>query len=373
MDKRVAVFLGAYNAVSPLGVGISLLYDEAKKGSSGCSLLTEPFPGVKSLFAARFEEGLFSAENSIEEFTIASCRGSLDALTSNAIATGRWLLVLGTTKGDIDALRKGEVEKYHPHYLMDNVRRQFPWIAAGRVVSCACISGLSAMIYAADQVAAGEVDHALVVGTDALSEFTTRGFESFFALDDALCKPFDKDRKGLNLGEGAGSIVVSRDPGIFSGQIFNYRGGATSNDANHISGPSRTGEGLFRAVNRTLRAAEVNPGEVEFISAHGTGTVFNDGMESIAFERLRLSNVPLNSLKAYLGHTLGASGLLELAVTLKSMEEGLFLKTLGCQNPLDEAPVSVLLENTALDVSLALKTSSGFGGCNAAVLVEKIA
>src|SRR5690606_27899277 len=108
-----------------------------------------------------------------------------------------------TTKGDINQLKSGNTDRSNPYYLMQQLQKELPFSSEGKVISCACISGLSALIYAADKIAADQVDHALIVGADALTEFTSQGFESFFALDSEQCKPFDKNRQGLNLGEGA--------------------------------------------------------------------------------------------------------------------------------------------------------------------------
>ena len=371
MVGKIEVFLGAENIISPLGWGIQETFSNAKNAKTGLKELQKPFQGVSTIFAARFEESCFSTDSPIQEFAGECCRGSLEELNLVDQADERWLFVLSTTKGDIDHLKNGDVVRANPAYLMQQLQRELPFASKGEVVSCACISGLSALIYAADKIASGQADHALIVGADLVSEFTTQGFESFFALDSGQCRPFDRERKGLNLGEAAASLVLSRDKTIFKRDPLRYLGGATGNDANHISGPSRTGEGLFRVVQKALKFGAKHSADVQFISAHGTGTLFNDEMEAKAFARLGLQDVPLNSLKGYFGHTLGASGLVEIAMTMQSMRMGLLLGTLGCENVDTTTKLNVLTENTAAEVGLALKTASGFGGCNAAVIIEK--
>ncbi len=372
MAGKIRVFVGGENIISPLGWGIQEAFSNAVQGRTGLKKLEQPFPGISKLHAAKFEDSSFSTDSPLVEFAGESCRGSLEELHFVHQQEERWLFVLSTTKGEIIQLKNGDVDRSNPHYLMQRLQKELPFSCEGKVVSCACISGLSALIYAADRIAADQIDHALVVGADLLSEFITLGFESFFALDAAQCKPFDQDRKGLNLGEAAASVVLSKDKSLFKSSLFQYLGGATSNDANHISGPSRTGEGLYRAVSKTLKYSSKSADQIQFISAHGTGTLYNDEMEAKAFGRLGLGKTPLNSLKGYFGHTLGASGLVELAMTMQSMRMNLLLKTLGCENAGTEAMLNVLTQNLETDIRLALKTASGFGGCNAAVLIERL-
>ncbi|MDR7129139.1 3-oxoacyl-[acyl-carrier-protein] synthase-1 [Algoriphagus sp. 4150] len=371
MAGKITVFVGGENIISPLGWGIQETFSNAENGKTGLRELAQPFQGIEKLHAAKFQNSSFSTDSAIAEFAGESCHGNLEELHFTHQPEERWLFVLSTTKGDIAHLKSGDVMRANPYYLMQQLQKELPFSSEGKVISCACISGLSALIYAADKIAADQVDHALVIGADLLSEFTTLGFESFFALDAAQCKPFDRHRNGLNLGEAAASVVLSKDKNLFKSKPFQYLGGATSNDANHISGPSRTGEGLYRAVSKALKYSGKHADDIGFISAHGTGTLFNDEMEAKAFSRLGLEKTPLNSLKGYFGHTLGAGSLVELAMTMRSMRVGLLLKTFGCINPGTETELNVLKENLEIDVKLALKTASGFGGCNAAVLIGK--
>ncbi len=372
MAGKVEVFLGGENIISPLGWGIQEAFTNAQLGKTGLQALDQPFPGVSGLYAAKFEMACFSTDSPITELAEECWRGSWEELYLTNQLEERWLFVLSTTKGDIVQLKSGNLSLANPHLLMKNIQQGLPFSSEGIVISCACISGISSVIYAADKIATGQVDHAMVLGVDMLSEFTTKGFESFFALDSEQCKPFDKNRRGLNLGEAAASLVLSRDRDIFKTRPVKYLSGATSNDANHISGPSRNGEGLYRAVEKALKFSGKQSKDVGFISAHGTGTPFNDAMEVQAFSRSGLENAYINSFKGYFGHTLGASGLVELAMTLQSLRQNVLTKTLGCENPEEEVGLTILTENTEMDVRIAMKTSSGFGGCNAAVLIEKV-
>ena len=180
------------------------------------------------------------------------------------------------------------------------------------------------------------------------------------------CKPFDAERDGISLGEAAATVILSADqmPGALV-----LAGGSVSNDANHISGPSRTGEELWLAISRALSQAQIRSSDIDFISAHGTATRYNDEMEAKAIHLAGLENVPVNSLKGYYGHTLGAAGILESIVTMQSMKENILIPTLGFSKPGTEKPVNVVNKFERATLRKCLKTASGFGGCNAAVVI----
>ena len=144
--------------------------------------------------------------------------------------------------------------------------------------------------------------------------------------------------------------------------------GASANDANHISGPSRTGDGLFQAVTKTLKDQNIKP---DVISAHGTATPYNDEMESIAFERAGLTNVPVNSLKGYYGHTLGAAGVLETVMTLEAAAHNKFIRSAGFSEHGVSGKIQIAREHQTENIKTILKTASGFGGCNGAALFVK--
>jgi 3-oxoacyl-[acyl-carrier-protein] synthase-1 len=191
------------------------------------------------------------------------------------------------------------------------------------------------------------------------------GFNSFLSLDAGPCKPFDRNRQGLSLGEAAGTVVLTSKPG--PGRIRIGQGFST-NDANHISGPSRNGDGLFLAISRTLAAEAIH---VDYISAHGTATPYNDEMESIALTRAALQDVPVNSFKGYWGHTLGAAGIIETIAGAASLSRNILIATKGFSEPGTTHPVAVIAKNRHEELHTCLKMASGFGGCNAALILSK--
>lgn len=273
-------------------------------------------------------------------------------------------VIVSSTKGNLDLLPHDTFSSTKPI-----VQEFFP-NAEVLIISNACISGVIAVNTAADFLAANQYDQVLVIGIDAISEFVSYGFQSLFALSDEACKPFDKDRNGTTLGEGCGILLVSKEQ--LCDYAVAYKGGSSSNDANHISGPSRTGEGLVRSVEKTLKRSGMNASDIDFISAHGTATVFNDEMESIAFGRVNLDQVPLNSMKGYFGHTLGAAGVLEIIMSIVSMENSLLFPNLGFNETGTSVPLNIIRNLETKELRTVLKTASGFGGGNASIILQQL-
>ena len=215
-------------------------------------------------------------------------------------------------------------------------------------------------------------DTIVVSGADILTHFVVSGFQSFKAVSSEICKPYDAARDGISLGEACGTMILSNRKELVSGQAIAVLGGASSNDANHISGPSRTGEGLLTAIGKTLKEAQVAPSEVDYISGHGTATLYNDEMEAHAITSAQLQQVPMNSLKGYFGHTLGAAGLVEAIAGIHSMRNNTLIGTYNFNELGVSLPLNIIRETEEKKIDTCLKTAAGFGGCNAAVLFRKL-
>jgi 3-oxoacyl-[acyl-carrier-protein] synthase-1 len=285
------------------------------------------------------------------------------------------LFVVSTIKGNVSLLDPEESNKFKRE-------RANLWASAKEIVaffknpnipvivSQACISGVSAIIVAKMYLESGRFKHIIVTGGDVLSKFIVSGFQSFKALSPNRCKPFDVSRDGLSLGEGAATIILGiADENKLPGNSITIKAGATSNDANHISGPSRNGEGLYRAILRTLKETDIR--NLGFINAHGTATPFNDEMESVALSRASLENVPVNSLKGFIGHTLGAAGLIETVVCSDSLMNSRLVKCLGFDTLGVSKNINIINKNSEFEEKECLKMASGFGGCNAVILLKK--
>ena len=282
-------------------------------------------------------------------------------------------LIFASTKGNIDAL--GQPGAAHEEVSLTGTSERLAarlGITGGvATVSQACISALSALILARRWLLFEGYEQVLVCAGDELGAFICEGFASLKSLDSGQAKPFDINRKGLNLGEGVGAMLLSSAPVEYApGFTFNIAGGATTNDANHLSAPSRTGKPLAVAITRAMEEAWVRADDLAFVSPHGTATLYNDEMESKAYALAHLSSVPAVGYKGFLGHTLGACGLVELALMLEAMKGGVIPRTYGfCKRGTPE-PMGVLNQEQPIAGNAMLKTASGFGGCNAAVVVR---
>lgn len=347
--------------VSPLGIGNEAHLEAFKANRSGVQKSAGSGFNGEDWFLGKIE---ILQENRYNHLLTIACEDLLKKIPKSTLSSERTLVIVSSTKANIDALPNDTFQSTR-EILKDVLGIEHKPI----IVSNACISGILAINTAADYLHSGKYDDVVVVGIDSLSDFVIFGFQSLFAMSDERSKPFDAARKGISLGEACGIVLLSnRQDENFS---VHYCAGASSNDANHISGPSRTGEGLVRAVERTLERSNFKGHEIDFISAHGTGTLFNDEMESIAFNRLGLQDKPLNSLKAYFGHTLGAAGVIEVIMSMLSMENDILFKSLGYAEQGTTQALNIIQENEAKKINVVLKTASGFGGGNAALLLKK--
>jgi len=288
---------------------------------------------------------------------------------SKVILNERTAFILSTTKGNVTALEAENVEQAYLNQLAKNIADFFGFKAEPIVVSNACVSGILAVSVAKRLVQAELYDNVFIVAGDEVSNFVLSGFNSFQAMSELPCKPYSVNRNGVTLGEAAAAVLVSSNGNNAKIKIL---GDGSINDANHISGPSRTGEGLYRSIESALAEAKINSAQIDYISAHGTATPFNDEMEAIALNRLGLENAPLNSLKGFYGHTLGASGLLETVIGIQSVQEEELFVSLGFDAIGVSQPINIIEKNEDKNIRYFLKTASGFGGCNTAVIFEKV-
>ncbi len=232
-----------------------------------------------------------------------------------------------------------------------------------------------AVARAAAMIESGRADAVLVVCMDLVTEFVFSGFSSLLALDPAGCRPFDRNRNGLSLGEGGAALLLmnaatARRQGV-SG-IGSVVGWGAANDATHVTAPARDGCGLIQSVRRAMAKASIGPDDIAAINAHGTGTVYNDEMESTAFEAVfGPRRIPLNSIKGAIGHSLGAAGGIEVAVGMRSLAERTLPPTAGFREPMEKCAFSISPFPQPIDGIYLLSTNSGFGGINAAIVLKR--
>lgn len=377
-ETMTEIFISSDNILSPIGLNTADNFEQLKQNVSGIkkqhSKSMSDLPFYAALFQNDFsEKDLSSKYTKFEKLLITSIS---DALSKTAVkATDeRTVLIISTTKGNISLLETETASQELNNRISLNtsaklVADYFGFVNQPVIISNACISGMLAILTGMRLIQSGQYDHAVVAGADTISKFVLSGFQSFQAISPAVCRPFDAARDGINLGEGAATVVLSANREYSAG--VKVMGGSVSNDANHISGPSRTGEELNLAINKSMKMAGLTATNVDFISAHGTATVFNDEMEAKAINLAGLQLVPVNSLKGYYGHTLGAAGLIESIISVQSLTENTIIPTPGFENMGVTQPVNICSSITQLNLKHCLKTASGFGGCNAALLFGK--
>lgn len=289
-------------------------------------------------------------------------------------------LVLSTTKADIEALQPMALGKseyptnnyWNSSLLAEAIAKANHLIGPVMTVSNACASGIVAILLAESILQQNAADMMLVLGVDVLSDFVLSGFSSLVSLSKGPCRPYDAKRSGLSLGEGSGVLLLSKKThsGYPSSAVI---GGAVNNDANHITGPSRTAEGLKLALKRTLKKAKLSPDDIDYINGHGTGTLYNDAMESkgISFV-FGHKSPPITSMKGYFGHTLGAAGVIETALCTRILNEAIVPSSLGfdildMKDHLNVAKSALKLEK----LNNLITFKCGFGGINAAIALQK--
>ena len=341
----------ADNILSPLGETTAQNYEAVKAGRS-VNLTKGTVPIVRNEGLTHFEAmAVKSARHAIQE-------AGIDPGKDNVV------LILSTTKANIEVLSQGN-EDPGPAHAAKSIAEDLGVVTEPIVVCNACISGVAAIILAQRLLEHRDYDYAIVCGADVLSEFTVSGFQSLKAVSEEPCRPFDMERLGLNLGEAAATMILTVDSGQWA-----IEAGAIRNDAFHISSPSKDGEGARLALEAI--GAEAVKDSLAQINAHGTATMFNDQMESVAIERAGLNTVPVNSLKGYFGHTLGAAGILETIITMAALDDHTVLGTKGFEERGVSGKILLSSENQTTDKDRFVKMISGFGGGNAAIMASKI-
>lgn len=374
------VFVSSYHhIISPLGLNSKENYESVQAGKRGVQKLKFPFPG-EEFCVAKISDDVCSKV--IEQVHPSKLHTRLEYLSLYSIQQvlnqsgikphdPELGLIYTTTKGNVDLLAGASsipTERAYLPVFAKHLQQNLGLYHTPMVLSNACISGLLGIIVAQRYIKQKKFKHVLVCGGDILSEFTISGFKSFNALSPEPSKPFDKDRVGINLGEAVATVLVTSDQNLSGKQKTILLSGASANDANHISGPSRTGDGLLQAIQHAMKNQTCEP---DFISAHGTATPYNDEMESIAFERAGLTNHPVHSLKGYYGHTLGAAGVLETILSMMSLHDNRLIKSVGYDEKGVSGQIAMSTSAVSKEMNSFLKTASGFGGCNAAALFLK--
>lgn len=377
--SNISVYATSGNCLSPAGSNVSENLVAIDKGNlaiekhSNSDLSESPFYGaiinetvIEKEFSKLNYEGPFSK---LEKMILIVLNGIVTKYSH--VFSKRCGIIFSTTKGNIDALDNAEIENYYLHNTASKISKAMDIKTQPIVLSNACVSGIMAVSVAKRLIQTDKYDHIVVVGADLFSKFVFSGFQSFQAVSPKPCKPYSKNRDGITLGEAAAAMFVTKDKSLLTSNSYKITGESSINDANHISGPSRTGEGLFQSVQKAIKEAGVKPKDIDMISSHGTATNYNDEMEAQAFSRADLAQTPLFSLKGFFGHTLGAAGLLETVISLASADENKIPPSFGFDEMGVTLPLNISAQTQSKSIHTVLKTASGFGGSNTAVIFQK--
>lgn len=380
------VFISASAMVTSLGEGVERNFSALLRGEVGVRRVVNPRVSQSQVTAGIIPDSVCDAlyerydrqrTLTLTEIIAVHC---ISSVLGNRSADGIGL-VIASAKGNISLLEGHSAEwaEFHEETceVVDSALLLGPMARriASRfginaddtfVVSNACISGITAVVVARRLILSGRYKEMIVVGVDTQNRFITSGFASFKSLSDDVCRPYDKSRCGLNLGEACGAMLLTTE-----GEGVCISGAALTDDANHISGPSRTGDGLYFAMRKAM--SEAGADNVDMLQMHGTATAYNDEMESKACSLAGLQNVPVQSLKPYFGHTMGASGVIETIIAAEELRNRILVGTPGFETLGVPMPLNISRSNVELPSGKplrALKTASGFGGTNAALLLE---
>lgn len=395
------VFVTGAGIISALGVGKDATFQSLLKGETGIGRIThlhtehEEFPvGEVALSNAEMSR-MLNAGYPVDGLrtVLMGIIAAKEAIASSGLTESELkqaAFISGTTVGGMDKTERhfknvfdsnteseDSVEMkyndcgYSTELIADNIAK-FKMVTT---TSTACSSAANSIILGANMIKAGVVDIAVVGGSEALTKYHLNGFNTLMILDKENCRPFDKDRTGINLGEGAAYIVLESESSAKSRKaniIGILSGYANTCDAFHQTASSETGEGAYLAMRKAMDMANLRPSDIDYINAHGTGTPNNDETELAAMERIWESHLPkFSSTKAFTGHTTSASGSIEAVICLLAIENGFLPKNLGWKNPITHAGTPVIENSSDEEVNHVINNSFGFGGNDSTLIFSK--
>lgn len=391
------VFVTGMGVISPLGVSVSSNRDALREGRSAISTL--------DLFSTRYAELLRFGEIKIENqklkeklrvkergitrTTLLALHAFEEAIKDSGlsfldISSHETSLIGANTVGGMcltdelyhDANQEVEGSEYVASYDSASIgmylQEKYGIKGIINTINTACSSSANAIIYGARLIKHGYAKRAIVGGVDSLAKFTINGFNSLHILSSENCKPFDRDRNGLNLGEGAAFLVLEGEEEIGNKKVYaELTGYNNSNDAYHASSLSETADGPFLAMKGALEEALLSPSDINFINAHGTGTENNDEVESTAMIKLFKNPPAFASTKSNIGHTLGASGAIEAIYSILNIEHQEIYPGLNFRNPIPGTALIPTQEYTKTAIKHVMSNSFGFGGNCSSLIFSK--
>jgi 3-oxoacyl-[acyl-carrier-protein] synthase II len=402
MNKRIVVT--GLGVISSIGIGREDFWNALIAGKSGISRIdsfdTADFPTHLGGEIKSFNPERFVAKEKINNFGRASClvmaaaKLSLEdaGLSLNNSEKERIGVCVGTTMGEsqvleklndawinkgVDAIDVDLICRYPANVLSLNVSKELGLKGPSYVIPTACAAGNYAIGYACDLIKKGIADIMLAGGTDAFSRIAFIGFNRLLAIAPEKCQPFDKNRKGMMVGEGAGILVletleaaVQRNADIYA-EVLGY---GLSCDAHHMTAPYAPG--IAKAIEKTLRESRLKPEEIDYINAHGTGTPANDREECLAIKEVfkeHSKKLLISSIKSMLGHTMGAASAIEAVACCLTVKNDVIPPTINYETPDPDCEINCVPNKSKMvKVNIALNNASAFGGNNACLALKKI-
>ena len=397
-DTQKIIVVTGIGVISPYGVGLSSLHEGLMAGKS-CLIPTKgPYPGFEGSTAPVTDLPEFAASSGYrysrtDRLGIVAAQDAIAGFDRKLPALRESGIIMASTVGGLSDIDPAIVPDPAAWYRQGNLARARSYSVArsaasiGEIldihgpscgVSAACASVGMAIGLAANMLLDGLAPMILAGGSDAICPFTLSGFSSLQSLDREPCRPFDQNRKGLNIGEGAAVLVLetlasatARGANI----LAVLRGWAMSNDASHPTAPQKQGLGLVQCITSALQMAGAGVDEISYVNAHGTGTPLNDIAETNAYNfvfRERSQPVPVSSTKSYFGHCLGSAGSIEAAIAISAIRSSAIYPTLRLTDPIESACVDWVRGAVRQQpVSMTMSTSVGFGGSNSVLIFSE--
>lgn len=391
------IFVTGLGAISGIGQNVGENLDALATGRHGMGEITlfptalrVPVSEVKLTNRELKEKLRLNAGTTYSRTALLGMAAAKEAIADSQIDMGqlRTGFISSTSVGGMDLSEnfyipfrsdhsKGRLREVASHDCGDSTERIAAYLGITgftTTISTACSSAANAIMLGARLIKSGYLDAAIVGGTDALCRFTMNGFNSLMILDNAHCRPFDQSRAGLNLGEGAGYLVLQSGKSLSSEPYCELTGYANINEAYHQTGSSPEGDGPYKSMLEAMKSGNIMPEAIDYINVHGTGTPNNDLSEGMALRRIFGDRVPpFSSVKAFIGHTLGASEGIEAVYSALSVRRGIMYPNLNFTTPVDETGLTpVTTYRKGLDIRHVLSNAFGFGGSNSSLLFSKV-
>ncbi len=394
------VFVSGFGAITAAGQSAEQLYRSLVNERTGVRLSSQlqtvhtdiPLGAVSLSNKELAEQTGLSEKYASRTLLLAACAAK-EAVLSAGISSSsdfKTAVIVGTTVSGLDTTEhflyrylasgdKSNAEVLQSHECGSTTAQLAEYLGFTdylSTLSTACSSSANAIALGGRLIAAGVVDRAVCGGTDALSLFTVNGFNAMKILDRSLCRPFDAERAGLNLGEGAAFLVLESENSLLKSKKtadFALAGWGNRCDAFHQTATSPDGRGAYLAMRDALMRAKLQPDAIDYINTHGTGTNNNDETELVALQRLFGSAVPpFSSTKVYTGHTLGAAGAVESVISLLALRHNTIFPTFTFRTPMrDDAPVPETVPSEKQDIRSVMSNSFGFGGNDTTLIFTK--